>query len=41
MWDVQVMSVKRTGGTVMSVGNPGYECEEDRENIEECEESRS
>ena len=30
----------RTGRTVRSVGSPGYECEEDREDSGECEESR-
>ena len=36
MWRVQVMSVRRTWRKVNSVGSPGYKCEEDREDSEEC-----
>ena len=34
------MSVRRTATTERSVGSPGYECEEDREDSKECGESR-
>ena len=34
------MGVRRTEKTVWSVGSTGYECEEDREDNEECGESR-
>ena len=40
MWGVQVMSVRRKGRAVRSVGSPGYECEGDTEDSEECRESR-
>ena len=32
----KVMSVRRTGRTVSIVGSQGYECEEDKEDNEEC-----
>ena len=34
------MRVRRTATTKRSVGSPGYEFEEDREDTEECGESR-
>ena len=37
MLETQVMSVMRTERTVTSVRSPGYECEEDREDSEVCE----
>ena len=40
MWEVQVISVKRTETTIRSVGTQGYECEEDWEDSEEYGESR-
>ena len=40
MWGVQVKSVRRTGTTLRRVESPGFECEEDKEDIEECGESR-
>ena len=40
MWGMQVMSMRRTGRTLRCVGSPGHECEEDREDSEECGESR-
>ena len=40
MWGVNVMSMRRTGTTLRSVGSKGYECDEDREDSEEYGESR-
>ena len=40
MWRVKFFSVRRTGSTVRRVWRPGYECKEDREDREECGESR-
>ena len=40
VWRVKFTSVRRTGRTVLSVGSQYYECEDDREDSEECWEPR-